>query len=121
MIKGLGRIILIAVGAFMLVTGIVFLVTTKAFTQFDIKNLGTIILQIVTILAGLSAAFAGIKGEGGFWFTIFSLIMLGTVIYFGVTNAARFSEGWNFVAQFIVSLIVQILYALGFIFVKIGK
>lgn len=118
MIRGLGRIILIAVGAFMLVTGIIFL--TKV--EFNLDNLSSILLQIVTILAGLSAAFAGLKGEGGFWFTIFSLVMIGLVIYYGVANASKFSEGgWHYVGQFIVSLIVQILYAFGFIFIKIGK
>lgn len=118
MIRGLGRVLLVGVGAFMLAMGIVFLTEVS----FDLDHLSSILLQIVSIIAGLSAAFAGLRGEGGFWFTIFSLLMIGLVIYYGVVNAKNFSDGgWHYVGQFIVSLITQILYALGFIFLKIGK
>lgn len=118
MIRGLGRIILVGVGAFMLVVGILFLVDIT----FCIENLSPILYGFVLILAGLSAAFAGLKGEGGFWFTIFSLVMIGLVIYYGVKNRDKFSPfTWQYLGKFLLSLICQILYALGFIFIKIGK
>ncbi len=102
----------------MLVTGILFMLDIT----FSIDNLSNILYGIVLILAGLSAAFAGIKGEGGFWFTIFSLVMIGLVIYYAVANKDHFSPfTWEYLGKFILSLICQILYALGFIFLKIGK
>ena len=118
MIKGLGRIMAVGVGAFMLVIGILFM--TKI--TYNIDNIASIIYGIVLILAGLSAGFAGVKGEGGFWFTIFSLVMIGLVIWYGIANKDKFSPfTWDYLGKFLLSLILQILYALSFIFILIGK
>lgn len=118
MIKGLGRIILLVVGIFMLAMGIWYL----AGATWSVDHISGILYGIVLTLAGLSAAFAGIKGEGGFWFTIFSLVMIALVVYYGIKNADKFSPfTWDYLGKFILSLLAQILYAIGFVFIKIGK
>lgn len=118
MIKGLGRIILVVVGIFMLAVGIWYL----AGVTWSVGEISTILYGLVLVLAGLSAAFAGLKGEGGFWFTIFSLVMIALVVYYGIVNKDNFSPfSWEYLGKFILSLLAQILYALGFIFLKIGQ
>lgn len=125
MLRTIGRIGLIAVGILMIASGIGFMVSTNIFAQITSGNmsiLGELLFQIVMIIAGLSASFAGIGGRGGFWFTIFSLIMLGFMIYYIVSKVkAGTFDGWNGVGQFCVNFALQIAYVVGFIFLKLGN
>lgn len=142
--KTLGRIILIVVGGLMIYSAIRgFMSSIDGIKQIGgwqalLKSLKDASLRQTTmqyltnllkssgmIIVSASAIFAGIKGHGGFWFSIFSVVMLGLFIYdvVGKTKAGTFSgkDKWTHIWQLIIDSGTQIGYILGFIFLKLGK
>lgn len=142
--KTLGRIILLVVGGLMIYSAIKGLISSidgikslggwQALLQTlkdasrrgqTLQHLTNLLKSSGLIIVSASAIFAGIKGQGGFWFTIFSVVILGLFIYdvVGKTKAGVFSDKdkWNHIGQLIVDSGTQIGYILGFVFLKLGK
>jgi len=143
--KTLGRIILLVVGGLMIASAIRGLVGSinglkehsltwqtllqslkdPALRQHYMQYFTGILKSSGMIIVSASAIFAGIKGKGGFWFTIFSLVILGLFIYdiVGKSKAGEFtgSEKWRHILQLIIDSATQIGYISGFILLKLSK
>jgi len=143
--KTLGRIILLVVGGLMIASAIRGLVGSinglkehsltwqtllqslkdPAVRQHYMQYFTGILKSSGMIIVSASAIFAGIKGKGGFWFTIFSLVILGLFIYdiVGKSKAGEFtgSEKWRHILQLIIDSATQIGYISGFILLKLSK
>lgn len=141
MIKGLGRIVLLAAGGFMLVTGLVFMFNGGFDAIKNVfANLGEIFKQmfqgdfsgvqvfsgffknLALILVGLISVFAGLKGKAGFWTFIVAAIIAG-VIGWDIYNKAKAGDFknaatvWNYVLTFIG----YFGFFAGYVLLKLGR
>ena len=126
MVKGLGRIILLAVGGLMLFSGIYFMIhlgvtSLTSFIDAIKANPQQFALELVMILSGASAALAGLFGKGGFWFAIFAIANLALVIWQGIVTFQGQSFQWATLGQFLIDFILSIGYVAGFVLLKIGN
>lgn len=142
MMRNLGRIILLVVGGFLIYSAIKdFTVALdgiknvfsgwenfiKALTDSTSRTealayLTTLVKSVITMIVALSAILSAIFNHGGFWFSIFSIILLAMFVWNIVTKskAGAFSgdDKWKVILQLCIDSISQIGYIVGFLLLK---
>lgn len=133
MLKGLGRILLLIVSGLMIGFSIPVIINNVNYlntagwqealtTELGIAALAGIIAAVINIIVALPALLAAIKGRIGFWGFIFAVLLgAGVVVQFITANNAGLLSDPNNIWSIILGCIYPILYALGTLFLIIGK
>lgn len=129
--KTVGRILLFVVGAILIVNAIPMIVNNwnllnqsgwGDFSSYPDKmlNLSAIISQSINALFGFVAIIAAIRGKSSFWLFIFSIIMIGGVIWYFISakNAGALGDFQNII-ETVIGFALPIGYFLGSVFVRL--
>lgn len=127
--KVIGRILLFLVGAILIVNAVPMIIENwnllnqngwGDFSSYPDKMvyLSAIVGQSINVLFGLVALIAALRGKSSFWLFIFSLIMIGGVIWYFIStkNAGTLGDFKNIV-EIIIGFALPIGYFLGSLFI----
>lgn len=128
--KTIGRIILLVVAIILIANAVQMIINNcnllsqsgwGDFSSYPEKmlNLSAIVSQSVNALFGLVAIIAAIRGKSSFWLFIFSLVMIGGVIwYFISANNAGTLGDFKHILETIIGFALPISYFVGSIFIR---
>lgn len=139
MMRTVGRLVLIGVGIAMIVLGVIALkddieiiksmggfnqIMSKLFSgDASVKAVFiNFLYQCFVILVGASGVLAGVFNRCGFWFTIFSIILLVLIVIRFVNESKSGAlKDIKYVLKIVADVGLQIGYVLGFVILKIAK
>lgn len=128
--KTIGRIMLLVVGIILIAMGIpsiiknVNLLNAAGWDQFwaDPVKMNYFLIFITSsanVLFGLDAVIVCLRGRGSFWLFIYTLIMIGGVIWYFVRAFKAGTLGdWKEILRTIFGFALPICYFLGSLFIR---
>lgn len=131
--RTLGRIILLVVGVALIALAVpniysaVQALNETGWNDFasypdKMQHLGVIIVQGFNAIIGFTAVFACFSGRASFWLTVFSIIMIGGVIwnFYNAYKAGTLGDV-NVILQLASGFALPILYFIGSLFIRVNR